>query len=214
MALTDHVDIYCERLGPDFWAEPVNAITNAAFLIAAAAAFLLWRRKTPEDWAGLLLIIVVLATGIGSFLFHTFATRWAGLTDVIPIAIFIHGYLLFALRRFLDLHWVIAISIVIGFLVLSPMVGEIWSPVIGGSAAYLPALLAIFVVGGFFYAKDKHFGKQVLAIGVIFALSLTLRTIDEPLCSQLALGTHFLWHILNAIVLYGLLRVLILHRAG
>jgi len=214
MALTDQLDNYCERIGPEFWSEPINAVTNAAFILAALAAFWLWRRKTPDDRAALFLIAVVLATGIGSFLFHTFATRWAMLADVIPIAIFIHVYLLFALRRFLDLHWVVSISIVIGFFVLSPMVGEVWAPVVGSSAGYLPALLAIFTVGGFFYPRDKRLGAQVLLIGILFAVSLTFRTLDGRLCSEWALGTHFLWHILNAIVLFGLLRVLIWHRAG
>ena len=32
------IDIYCERTAPGFWDEPFNALTNAAFLIAAAAA--------------------------------------------------------------------------------------------------------------------------------------------------------------------------------
>jgi hypothetical protein len=34
--LTASVDIYCERIDPGFWAEPVNALTNLAFLLAAA----------------------------------------------------------------------------------------------------------------------------------------------------------------------------------
>lgn len=214
MALTDHVDIYCERVSAGFWAEPINALTNAAFIVAAMAAYMLWRRRAPDDWAALALIGVVLLTGIGSFLFHTFATRWALIADVIPIVVFIHGYLLIALRRFLGLHWVICISIVIGFFVLSPMVGEVWAPLIGSSAGYLPALLAIFVVGGFFYPRNKELGWQVLATGGLFTLSLLLRTIDEPLCSGWAVGTHFLWHILNSLVLYWLLRVLIFHRSG
>ncbi|GGB51970.1 hypothetical protein GCM10011316_24960 [Roseibium aquae] len=214
MALTDHVDIYCERLTPAFWAEPVNAVTNAAFLVAAVAAYGLWRRQTPDDRAGLALIGLVFLIGIGSFLFHTFATRWAGAADVIPIMLFILFYLLMALRRFLELHWVICVSILIGFFVLGPMVGEIWVPIIGGSASYLPALLAIFVVGAFYLPKNRRLALWVLASGGVFTLSLTFRALDMPMCDQISLGTHFLWHILNAVVLFLLLRVLIWQRAG
>jgi len=214
MALTDHVDIYCERITPAFWAEPINALTNAAFLIAAAAAYMLWRRDTPHDRVGLVLIGLVFLIGIGSFLFHTFATRWAGAADVIPIMLFILLYLLMALRRFLQLHWVICVSILIGFIVLGPMLGEVWEPVIGGSASYLPALLAIFTVGAFYLRTNRTLGMWVLATGAVFTVSLTFRAIDLPLCGQIAIGTHFLWHILNAVVLFMLLRVLIWQRAG
>ena len=30
-----YIDIYCERIEPGLWAEPLNAITNLAFIIAA-----------------------------------------------------------------------------------------------------------------------------------------------------------------------------------
>ena len=78
----------------------------------------------------------------------------------------------------------------------------------------MPALAALFVVGGLYLRKNATFGSQVLLTGIVFAVSLTFRTIDEPLCSQIAFGTHFLWHILNSLVLFLLLRVLILQRAG
>jgi len=214
MALTDQVDNYCERVGPDFWSEPLNAVTNAAFLVAAAAAYLIWRRRTPGDLPALLLIIIVFATGVGSFLFHTFATRWAALSDVIPIALFIHIYLFFALKRFLGLPWWAALGCVAAFFAVTPFIGQATAPLVGSSAGYVPALLAIFVVGGLFYRSNSGLGAQVLVTGIVFALSLTFRTLDEPLCDQLAFGTHFLWHILNSIVLFLLLRVLISQRAG
>ena len=71
---------------------------------AAAAAFVHWRRGDRKDWPALALIGVVTAVGIGSFVFHTVATRGAVLADVIHIAVFIYGYLLLALRRWLDSH--------------------------------------------------------------------------------------------------------------
>ena len=83
------VSQYCERTDASFWAEPLNAATNAAFLIAAAAAFLTWRRAGRRDLPVLALIVVVVAVGLGSFTFHTVATRGAALADIIPIAIFI-----------------------------------------------------------------------------------------------------------------------------
>src|SRR6516225_3228807 len=109
------VSQYCERADASFWAEPLNAATNAAFLIAAAAAFLIWRRAGGRDQPALALIIVVVAVGLGSFTFHTVATRGAALADTIPIAIFIYGYLLLALRRFLHFSPAAAIGIVIAY---------------------------------------------------------------------------------------------------
>ena len=69
------IDLYCERVTPSFWAEPVNALSNMAFLIAAYAAFDLWRREGKDDPAILALIVVVTVVGLGSFSFHTMATR-------------------------------------------------------------------------------------------------------------------------------------------
>ncbi|POF34767.1 ceramidase domain-containing protein [Roseibium marinum] len=214
MALSDQVNNYCERIGPEFWSEPLNAVTNTAFLIAALAAWLIWRGKTPDDLPALLLIAIVFATGVGSFLFHTFATRWASLADVIPIALFIHIYLLFALKRFLALPWWAAVGIVMVFFAVSPFVIGALAPLVGSSAGYVPALLAIFGVGGLYCRSDRRLGRQVLLTGVIFTASLGFRMLDEPLCAHLVIGTHFLWHILNSIVLFALLRVLIFQRAG
>ncbi|ASP36266.1 ceramidase domain-containing protein [Labrenzia sp. VG12] len=214
MSLNEQMDNYCERVGPEFWSEPLNAVTNAAFLMAALAAFLLWRRKTPEDWPALALVVIVLATGVGSFLFHTFATRWAVMADVIPIVLFIHGYLFVALVRFLGFRWWLSLGVVAVFFLATPFIGQLVSPLVGSSAGYVPALVAIFVVGAVYYRRNAGFGAQVLLTGIVFAVSLTFRTIDEPLCSQIAVGTHFLWHILNSVVLFLLLRVLILQRAG
>ena len=98
------VDAYCERLGPEFWAEPLNAVSNAAFLIAAGVAWILARRSGRDgDWAVRALVINLFAIGIGSFLFHTFAQRWSGAADVLPIMLFILLYLYLAVVRYIGL---------------------------------------------------------------------------------------------------------------
>jgi Ceramidase len=213
------IDIYCERTDASFWAEPANALTNAGFLIAAAAAFVLWRRQRARDgrsdgpradghdWPALALIVVVVAVGLGSFAFHTVATRGAMLADVIPIAIFIYGYLLLALRRFLHLPAGLAIAIVLAYAAGAQALS--WLAPAGafnGSVGYLPALVALIVVA----RAARGTARRSLELAVmLFALSLALRTIDHEACATLPLGTHFLWHLLNAAVLYVLLHAAI-----
>lgn len=36
---------------------------------------------------------------------------------------------------------------------------------------------------------------------MVFTVSLTFRTLDEPLCAALPIGTHYAWHVLNATTL-------------
>jgi hypothetical protein len=201
------VSQYCERTDASFWAEPLNAATNAAFLIAAAAAFLMWRRAGGRDRPTLALILVVVAVGLGSFTFHTVATRGAALADTIPIAIFIYGYLLLALRRFLALPPAGAVVIVVAYGAIAQTLPLMVSPgAFNGSAGYLPALVAMIAVA---LATSDAPRRGLALAAAIFTLSLTLRTIDRAACPEFPLGTHFVWHLLNAGVLYLLLHTAI-----
>jgi len=202
---------YCERTGPELLAEPLNAISNAAFLVAAVQ--LLRRGRAPDPaadgFAGLVGVI-----GIGSALFHTLAVQWAMLADVIPIALFIHAYVFLALRRFLVLPAPAALAGTLAFAVaaaffepaLSNLAGRPLGPLTNGSVAYAPAALALFGVG----AASRRFGRRegaaLIGIGLLFLVSLAARTLDAALCPVVPFGTHWLWHLLNACVLYALVR--------
>lgn len=198
------IDLYCERLDPSFWAEPVNALTNVAFLVAAGAALRLWRRNGHGDGAILALIVVAAVVGFGSFAFHTLATRGAMLLDIGPIGVFIFGYVLLALRRFLALSWPLALGVFAGFVALSlGLAMGVPRTVIDGSAGYFPALAVLFAIG--WPQRGRALGRALLLAGVLFAASIALRIGDLPLCGAFPLGTHFLWHILNAAVIYAVL---------
>lgn len=211
---------YCERAGHGFWDEPVNALTNGAFIVAALAVIVMQLRGKARDRPVALLALVVLMVGAGSFLFHTFATRGAMLADVLPIAIFIYGYLLLALTRFAGLRLIAALAVLAAFFVINVM-AQIWGGrALNGSVAYLPALLAMPAVALLLYWQAARSGGEsnlstarglLLAAG-LFALSLLFRSIDREVCNAIPLGTHFLWHLLNAALLYWLLRLAALHR--
>lgn len=206
MEFTEQFDAYCERLGPEFWAEPINALTNIAFVIAAAVmAARLRGSGLPRGWA---LSGILAAIGVGSFLFHTFATAWAALADVIPIAGFILTYV-FATHRDIIGHgpW-LSWAAVLAFVPFAAATASGFAalPFFTISAAYWPVVLALLL-----YAVALR-GHRRLARGfvlgaAILGLSLVARSLDLILCDTVPRGTHFLWHILNAVMLAHMIEV-------
>jgi hypothetical protein len=63
------------------------------------------------------------------------------------------------------------------------------------------------------YWYRSRAADAILAVTIVFLLSFTVRTLDAEVCSVLPVGTHFLWHLLNAILLYILVRAAIVHAA-
>lgn len=202
---------YCERLSGDFWAEPLNAVSNGAFILAALAGLLLYLREKRGDWPPALLIGLVFAIGIGSFLFHTMPQRWTLLADVIPIQLFAFFYFGLALRRFLGLSLAAAVIGTLLFLgasfALSAGLAPLLPSAARGSAGYASFVLALFGVAAALWQRDRASARLIGAAALVFAVSLTLRSLDAALCQSVPFGTHFLWHVLNATVLYLLLRV-------
>ncbi|MFE1600156.1 ceramidase domain-containing protein [Methylobacterium sp. ID0610] len=219
MGWWEPVRAYCERTDAGVWAEPLNALSNAAFLIAAILLIRAERRRPSPDPVALALAGLVGVIGIGSFLFHTLAVAWAELADVLPIALFIHAYFFLALRRLLGLGLGASLVLTLAFLAagfgcepaLSALAGRPLGPETNGSVAYLPALLALLGMGGVLGAmpdpERRRAGGALLGIAGLFLLSLAARTLDAAFCPVLPFGTHWLWHILNAVVLASLVRV-------
>ncbi|MDE2789803.1 MAG: ceramidase domain-containing protein [Paracoccaceae bacterium] len=209
------LDGYCERVGtlPDFWGEPVNAVTNLAFILSALWLFSLARQASRRDPFVLALILVIAAIGTGSFLFHTFATFWALASDVIPIQIFIMSYFGLILNRVHRLGGVLSI---VGALLFLPfafglqlLLGD--SIFGGANAGYIAALILLFGNALLLLSRNHPIVPYLLAGSGVFTLSIAFRMLDEPVCNSVPIGTHFLWHILNAIVLAIVMAGLIRH---
>jgi hypothetical protein len=194
------IDNYCERIDPAFWSEPVNALTNLAFVIAAAALARLLHARRIRDSRVWLLVLFVLAIGIGSFLFHTFATAWAALADVVPILLFQMTFLWTYLRRMVSVSRFLAATTVaalaVGIIATGP-----FAHLANGSLAYAPALVVLAALGGVHWQIAEQRWTLLLATGV-FLVSVVLRSIDQAVCSSFPLGTHFAWHLLNGVVLF------------
>lgn len=201
------IDAYCERTGPDYWSEPVNAVTNAAFLVAAA--LMAWRlrgQRVPLAWA---MVGVLAVIGVGSYLFHTHANRLTAVMDVVPILAFILLYVFAATRDFLGAAgWVAALA-ALAFVPYAALTAPLFAmiPGLGSSAGYAPVPLLILVYAAVLRGRAPRTARGMAVGALILLISLMFRTLDQPLCAVFPLGTHFLWHVLNAVMLGWMIEV-------
>jgi len=196
------VNLYCERTDAAFWSEPLNAFSNISFVIASAILCVKWRAGMARDVPTLALIGVVALIGVGSFLFHTLATEGAELLDVVPIAVFVFGYVLLALRRVVHASLSTSLGAATAVTAVAATLEWFFPLVLNGSAGYLPALAALLAIG----VTER--ATPILAAAGVFALALVFRSIDFVVCDLVPIGTHFLWHILTALTLYIALRAI------
>ena len=209
MDLFKPIDIYCERLDIGIWAEPINAVTNVAFILASI--FMWLRCKNLVE--GRILSFLLFSIGCGSFLFHTFAQTWAAILDVAAILIFILTYIFVANRRFLAWSKMVSLIGVILFFPYQLLLASILSNIqfFGSSVQYIPVAILIFIYSGLLRKSEPNLSRGLFIGATILCLSIVFRTIDEPLCSILSVGTHFVWHILNAIMLSWMIEILRRH---
>jgi len=214
MDLFAQMDVYCERTDLSFWAEPLNAISNAAFIMAALG--MVWRLRGSGLVGGYLLASILAAIGVGSFLFHTFATTWALLADVVPIGIFILVYLFLVTRDFLGMPvWGAALATA-GYLPYAALVTPFFNalPFFEISNFYWTVPLLIFAVS-FAVRRRSPITAQGMVLGAaVLCVSIAVRSLDITLCKTIPIGTHILWHIFNGVMLGWMIEVYRRHMVG
>ncbi len=206
------VNNYCERLDPSFWAEPINALSNFSFILFAFLAFLVIQNR--PNFGARLLTGNLLLIGIGSFLFHSFAQVWAEIADVLPILLFILTYIFFASRQFLNLSRLVSAITVIGFFPYAAgaswVIGSVFGP-LNGSVPYVSVALIIAIYGILLIKKAPQTAFGLFVGSGILLVSIGFRSIDQSVCDGFPLGTHFVWHLLNGLMLGWMIVVLSRH---
>ncbi|MBV2091965.1 MAG: ceramidase domain-containing protein [Candidatus Thiodiazotropha sp. (ex Ctena orbiculata)] len=207
---------YCERTSDLFWAEPINAVTNLIFVLAAAVLIRTLRRMNEpfyQVWDLWLITVLLSAIGIGSFLWHTLANSWAELADVVPISLFITLFLFSFLVRILQFRmaWVVFWLLffhAVNFYLLSILPSDM----LNGSVFYLPTWIGLWVLVVNCKIIDLKCGNRLIIAASVFTISLVFRTVDQTICDSWPLGTHFLWHLLNGLTLYLVMNVLLINK--
>jgi hypothetical protein len=87
--------------------------------------------------------------------------------------------------------------------------GRQFAHLFNGSLIYAPALTLVCALGIYHYATRKPARTHLALAAAVLAAAIGLRTLDASICDRFAVGTHFLWHVLVATVIYLCTRALL-----
>jgi hypothetical protein len=196
---TAYVDGYCERTAPGLWGEPLNDLANLAFLVAAG---MVWWYANGQRTGRILAALIGLIF-VASSVFHLVATRWGAVADSAAILFFVLFYAALFPRVFFKANAKWAWLGAPAFLALT-----VASSALGGGL-YLPALVGLVGFAVAVGVKRDSYWLDFAMTAAVFALSLAFRSIDDVVCGDFPAGTHFLWHVLNSVVLYLVAKAMI-----
>ncbi|MEM7681053.1 MAG: ceramidase domain-containing protein [Planctomycetota bacterium] len=196
------IDAYCERVGQGLFAEPLNAVTNLAFVAGAVYLWFAAGKGAPPDArrvrSARTLAVLLLAIGLASGAFHTFANRLTAMLDSLSIVVFVTVFLVQATRSLLGWRFGGQLGVILAWLGASIGLAVLCPSL---TCAYLPSVASAGLFGLVCWRTRRPIAKLFLLAAGVLVLSLALRSLDEPLCDLNPYGTHFLWHLCNAAAL-------------
>lgn len=190
---------YCERVHTGVFGEPLNTLSNIAYLIAAGLLYYNRPQSKKRDPAQPILTVLLMLVGLGSAAFHALPTSLTLLLDVVPIFLTMLFFCWLIQTRLLQ-HSLF--SVVTSQLVLlsSTLYLTGFSAFANGSLMYLPA--ALYSVLAVALLPNEIDSKPLKLAAALLLIALTTRTMDNRVCSVAPMGTHFIWHIITAIACY------------
>ncbi len=208
-----HIYGLCERASDAALAEPLNVLTNLAFF---ATATLLWREcRSDSDLRGFkvydikLLISLIFTIGVCSSLFHLHPTPLTELLDAVVIAVFIICFFLSVMVRIVKCKLMETFVCFMAYAGFTHILVTQFPNAMNGSIAYLSTMTTLIFIALYLNLKRRATARAFLLAAMIGMISLFFRSIDNAVCEKIPFGTHFMWHVLNALLIYIVMMQLI-----
>lgn len=203
----------CERSAPGMLAEPLNVLSSLAFMAVAISIYRFYHRHEDLDrrwiWDVHALTFLTFIIGVNSVVFHAFPSPTTELLDTLSIVLFIVIYFWSVLFRIGRCNFFQASICFVAFVGGSHMLVTQFPHAINDSIGYLSSMMALIVIAIHLYLKARPSSSHFMMAAIVGVCSLFCRAIDHATCADFPFGTHFLWHTLNATLLYILLRQLV-----
>jgi hypothetical protein len=193
--------IYCETMSAtsaSFPVEPMNTLSNGVIVMFGLAALYFVVKRAPRAVDLYVLCALLIATGIGSGIWHGFRDRDALFFEVQSGLFFLFAVVFFWARRLWSyVGAALFLAVFFGGFSLSR---EYWDRAVFGIPVQRWVALApvVILAGIALIAQTYGYSRRAAILGgmalVLAIVALTFRTIDLSVCAYIPFGTHFLWH--------------------
>ena len=203
----------CERHALGFMAEPLNVLSSFAFIAVAIQIYRYYKKEEDLErkwiWDIHALTFITFMIGMNSVIFHAFPTPTTELMDTLAIVLFIMIYFWSVLFRIGRCNLFQASICFIAFLGFSHILVHQFPRALNDSIGYLSSMIALIMIAVHLHLKARPSSQYFMLAAITGVCSLFCRAIDKAICPMLPVGSHFVWHVLNATLLYILLKQLI-----
>lgn len=203
----------CERHAPGMLSEPLNVISSFAFMFVAIWIYRYYHRHEDLErkwiWDIHALTFLTFIIGFNSVAFHTFPNPTTELMDTLAIVMFIMIYFWSVLFRIGRCNFFQALVAFVAFLGFSHMLVAQFPNALNDSIGYLSSMISLIMIAVYLHLKARPSSQHYMMAAIVGVCSLFCRAIDHAVCPMLHVGTHFIWHMLNATLLYILLKQIV-----
>ncbi len=203
----------CERAATGMFAEPLNVLSSFAFMVVAVLIYRFYHRHEDLErkwiWDIHALTFTTFIIGVNSVIFHMFPTPITELMDTSAIILFIGIYFTSVLFRIARVKPFGAFICMLAFTGTSYALVHQFPHSMNDSIGYLSSMIALIVIAVHLHLRRRPSAQYFMLASITGMVSLFCRVIDKEICTDVHIGTHFVWHLLNATLLYILMRQII-----
>lgn len=203
----------CERHEVGLLAEPLNVLSSFAFMAVAISIYRYYKREEDLErkwiWDIHALTFLCFIIGVNSIVFHAWPNPTTELMDTLAIVFFIMIYFWSVLFRIGRCNFFQATICFIAFVGFSHILVHQFPRALNDSIGYLSSMIALIMIAVHLHLKARPSSQHFMLAAIVGVCSLFCRAIDKEICSMMPIGTHFFWHVLNATLLFILLKQIV-----
>lgn len=143
--------------------------------------------------------MLILCIACGSSLYHAYRTPWAQLSDVIPCWTFMMTYIGSALYYMLEISKLRTFLYMGLFTASLAITGtfHLEAP----SVPWIPAGVMLWILSIGLYQRGRQSYYSIGVGALCFTIGLSLKTINPWVTNYIESGTHWIWHMITALML-------------